>query len=81
MLESRSSEAKSSVDRWATSASSKRLNRGANRARNIDRQKVAFEPSAPGALSTFVIFHARTHMEDNDVTHHKPAQSAKSQCF
>jgi hypothetical protein len=59
----------------------KRLDRAANGARNIDRQKVAFEPSAPGASGTFVDFHARTHMEDNEVTHHKPAQMAKSQCF
>ena len=71
----------SSADRRATSGRSKRLVRRPNRTRNIDRKRVAVELSAPGALGTFVDFHARTRMGNNEVTHHKPAQMAKSQCF
>ena len=40
-----------------------------------------FRPVRQIAPVTFAISHARTHMEDNEMTQRNLAQLAKSQCF
>jgi|GEM_PF-5697191 len=60
---------------------SNRSNRVANGSRIFDQKPLQIQTSAPAAPDTFVVFYARTRMENNDMTWLTQRNHSKPQCF